>query len=127
MADKVKPRWDYPFTEKLFSQVRDLGHIEGIETVRQMTGVDTAVTMIKLYSTDGFGGEEQSALVVPEEEWKCLSKLFRFEPRYNGLLHRNNYGDEVLDRFLHRQEWEKDEEKDRREYERLKKKFGDAR
>lgn len=112
MSD-IRPEWPYNLTEEQFAWL--LQSIVKITHHWSMTGNDTAEDWIELH-TDKENRRFHSGFLNG-------TGLFCFKPNWRELVQLTWNGEQAKKRYEEIQVWEKKNQRDRSEFERLKKKF----
>jgi hypothetical protein len=114
-CDELRPKWDFALSETGFRKMRG-GSITQIRHNWRFTGEDTAEDWIEFSTKDG-------DFFRAPDDWH---KLFKFEPNHRELVVTNYEGEKAIKRLEEIDAWERKNQRDRSEYERLRKKFGGA-
>lgn len=109
----IRPEWPYDLTEEQFRWLRQ--SITKITHHWAMTGNDTAEDWIELHAAN-----ESRRF---NTQFLDGNDLFCYKPNWRELVQPTWKGEQALKRYEEIQAWEKKNQRDRSEYERLKKEF----
>ena len=114
MSDS-RPEWKHSITE-VDARWFLAGMIVKITHHREMTGEDTSRDWVELHTEDR--GKKSVA-----SSWLNTNGYFEFKPNWRELVTPTYRGEQLRKDFDAIEAWEKKNQRDRSEYERLRKKF----
>lgn len=117
----IRPSWDWKFSERDFRTLTKR-RVVRIEHAWKFTGNDTSESWINLTTHDN-GDSKGDIVQVRSHMLSAFLELFRFAPDHAGLMLLTRVGEQALGRLAEIDKFEQTHDRDRREYERLKRKF----
>lgn len=119
--DATRPKWDWKLPERTFRELTQR-HIVGVSHGWKFTSEDTSESWIvlKLKDHDKSKGSE---ITIRSHELPALAELMEFRPDHASLFRLTYTGEQARKRIAEIDAFEKTSDRDRREYERLKRKF----
>ena len=115
----TRPKWDFrAMTEVDFRRMYQRARIVSVKAEWEFTGADTSREWLTAQDSDG------KTFTVP----KTWREAFSFVGGASnpGLFRLNHTGSRMAERIKEIDAWERQNKKERTEYERLRQKFGDA-
>jgi hypothetical protein len=124
MTETQKPKWEWRLPEAKFRALTARPIVE-IKHGWKFTSEDTAENWITL-KTDDQDKSKGETIKVESHMQSALMELFEFKPDHAELLRLTYRGEAARRRLQEIDAFEKSDHRERREYERLKKKFGNT-
>lgn len=119
--DAIRPTWDWKLPERAFRTLT-MRRIVRVEHAWKFTSADTSESWINIKMTDN-GDDKGDIVQIPSHMLPAFDALFHFAPDHAGLFRLTSIGDAAAKRLAEIDNFERTHDRDRREYERLKRKF----
>lgn len=119
--DAIRPKWNWQLSEADFRKL-SARRIVGVKHGWKFTSADTSESWItvKLMDQDKSPGAE---VKIASHKLPAFFELFDFKPDHAGLFQFSYRGEAARKKLEEIDAFEKTNDRDRRDYERLKKKF----
>lgn len=119
--DAIRPSWDFKLTEGEFRTL-SYRRIVRVEHAWRFLTEDRSESWINLIMNDN-GDDKGDTVQIASHRMPAFLDLFKFAPDHAGLFQLTYNGEAARKRLAEIDKFEKTFDRDRREYERLKRKF----
>jgi hypothetical protein len=120
--DAVRPRWNFKLPEATFRKLisRPITHVDhGWRFLTQ----DTSESWITLKTADNGSSDKGDTIKIASHSLSAFFDLFQFKPDHARLFVLTHVGEQAQKQIAEIDKFERTCARDRREYERLKRKF----
>lgn len=124
-TEAIRPKWEWGLTEHTFRSLNATRIVE-VKHGWEFTSADTSRQWFTVTMAKGDQTNADPTTRIPQEKWSAFFELFEFKPDHAGLFRLTHRGEQARKRLEEIAAFEKKSTRDRAEFERLKKKFGQS-
>jgi len=120
--DAIRPRWEWTISEAIFRTLTNRP-ITRVDHAWRFLTADTSENWINLKMADNGNSDKGDTVQIASHQLAAFLELFKFAPDHVRLFNLTYQGEQAVKRLAEVDKFDRTYDRDRRDYERLKKKF----